>query len=105
MSKGSQSTKWRRNIAENFNRLSTVHELKTVGPIDAIAPLSSPKKNTISKLGLPCSGNYSAILNDLKFTFAISSPDEFLVEIYQRTDCQTDAQFNEAIRTPTGGGE
>jgi len=26
MSTGDQGTKWRRNIAENFNRLSRVHE-------------------------------------------------------------------------------
>ena len=26
MSKAGQGTKWRRNIAENFNRLSRVHE-------------------------------------------------------------------------------
>jgi len=26
MSKGGQGTKWRKNIAENFNRLSRVHE-------------------------------------------------------------------------------
>jgi len=26
MSTGGQGTKWRRNIAENFNRLSMVHE-------------------------------------------------------------------------------